>query len=66
VSPRDRIAMLLGLRLGGAVLMAVGLYAMLGGAFEGGGGVGAVLVVIGASGAVLVPAVLVKRWRTRP
>ncbi|WP_419826352.1 hypothetical protein [Sphingomonas sp.] len=64
MTARDRVAILLGLRIGGAILLAVGLYALLGGAVEGGAGVGAVLAVLGASGAVLVPAILVRRWRT--
>lgn len=66
MTARDRFAVILGLRLGGAVLLALGLYMGLGGSIAGGYGFGAVLAVAGAIGTFLVPAILTRRWRSRP
>jgi hypothetical protein len=61
---RDRFAMLMGLRAGGAALMLLGLYALLGGSIGGEYGIGGVLVAVGMLGLVVVPQILVRRWRT--
>lgn len=61
---RDRVAILLGLRIGGAVLVALGLYMWLGGGIAGGYDFGTILVVTGLIGSLLLPALLVRRWRT--
>ncbi len=61
---RDRFAVLSGLRLGGIVLMLIGLWMFLGGSFAGRYGFGGVLFVVGLIGGVVVPQFLVRRWRT--
>lgn len=61
---RDRFAVLVGLRLGGAALMLVGLYLWLGGRIDGARDFATLLVVVGAVGALLVPRLLARRWRT--
>ena len=61
---RDRFAILAGLRAGGIALMAVGLWMWLGGSFAGAYGFGTILFVAGAIGALALPAVLARRWKT--
>jgi hypothetical protein len=61
---RDRFAILIGLRVGGAVLMLFGLWMVLGGSLGGNYGFGGVLVVVGLIGLIVVPKFLARRWRT--
>jgi hypothetical protein len=61
---RDRFAILAGLRAGGLVLMAIGLWMLLGGSFAGRYGFGAILFAVGAIDALVVPALLARRWKT--
>ena len=61
---RDRVGVLLGLRVGGAVLMLLGLWLALGGTLAGRYGFGGVLMVAGAAGGLVVPRLLVRRWRS--
>jgi hypothetical protein len=61
---RDRFAILIGLRVGGAVLMLLGLWMVLGGSLGGNYGFGGVLVVVGLIGLIVVPKLLARRWRT--
>lgn len=61
---RDRFAILIGLRTGGAVLMLLGLWMFLGGSLGGNYGFGGVLFAIGLIGLFVVPKMLARRWRT--
>jgi hypothetical protein len=61
---RDRFAILSGLRAGGVVLMAIGLWMWLGGSLGGRYGFGTILFVVGVVGAFVVPALVARRWRT--
>jgi hypothetical protein len=61
---RDRLAILLGLRFGGAVLTLLGLWMFLGGSVAGAYGFGGVLFVAGLVGLLVVPKILTRRWRT--
>ncbi|HET8613464.1 MAG TPA: hypothetical protein VFL92_11925 [Sphingomonas sp.] len=63
---RDRFAVLSGLRAGGVVLMVIGIWMWLGGSFAGSYGFGSILFVVGVIGGILIPALLVRRWRTPP
>jgi hypothetical protein len=60
----NRLAILLGLRIGGAVLCLLGMWMILGGSLAGSYGFGGVLFVIGLIGLLLVPQILARRWRT--
>lgn len=60
----NRLAVLLGLRIGGAILCLLGLWMMLGGSLAGRYGFGGVLLVVGVTGLVVVPKLLARRWRT--
>jgi hypothetical protein len=64
MSPSDRLAILLGLRIGGAVLLAISLWMFLGGSFAGRYGFGGVLFVIGLIGLFGLPWLLARRWRS--
>lgn len=64
MSASDRLAVLLGLRIGGAALLLIGLWMLLGGSFAGRYGFGGVLIVMGVAGAAVLPALLARRWRT--
>jgi hypothetical protein len=64
VSASDRLAILLGLRIGGAVLLAIGLWMFLGGSFAGRYGFGGVLFVMGAISLLVLPRLLARRWRS--
>ncbi len=61
---RDRFAILMGLRAGGGVLILLGLWMALGGSLGGAYGFGAVLMVAGFVGMVVLPQILARRWRT--
>ncbi|WBO23285.1 hypothetical protein [Sphingomonas abietis] len=61
---RDRFAILIGLRAGGAVLMLLGLWMILGGSLGGAYGFGGVLFVVGLVEMMAVPKILARRWRT--
>lgn len=61
---RDRLAILIGLRVGGGVLVALGLWMMFGGSLGGGYGFGGVLIAMGVVGLIVVPKILVRAWRT--
>lgn len=61
---RDRFAVLMGVRIGGALLLAVGLWMLLGGSFAGRYGFGGVLFIMGLLGVWVVPQLLARRWRT--
>ena len=61
---RDRLAILLGLRAGGGVLIALGLWMVLGGSLGGAYGFGWVLLVAGIAEVVVVPKLLIRAWRT--
>lgn len=63
---QDRHAIILGLRVGGAVQAAIGLWMLLGGSFFGHYGFGAILFVNGVIDLVAVPAWLLRRWKTKP
>lgn len=65
MSPSDRRAVLLGLRIGGAVLLLIGLWMVLGGSLAGRYGFGGVLLVMGLFAMVALPALLTRRWRNR-
>ena len=60
----NRLAILLGLRIGGAILCLLGLWMMMGGSLAGRYGFGGVLLVVGLVGLVVVPKILARRWRT--
>lgn len=60
----NRLAVLLGLRLGGAILCLLGLWMFLGGSLAGSYGFGGVLFVVGLIGLLVVPQILARRWRT--
>jgi hypothetical protein len=60
----NRLAILLGMRIGGAILCLLGLWMMLGGSLGGRYGFGGVLLVVGLAGLVVVPKILARRWRT--
>jgi hypothetical protein len=60
----NRLAVLLGLRIGGAILCLLGLWMMLGGNLAGQYGFGGVLMVVGLIGLIVVPKLLARRWRT--
>ena len=60
----NRLAVLLGLRIGGAILCLLGLWMILGGSLAGRYGFGGVLLVVGLAGLVVVPRMLARRWRT--
>ena len=60
----NRLAVLLGFRIGGAILCLLGLWMMLGGSLAGRYGFGGVLLVAGLAGLVVVPKILARRWRT--
>jgi len=61
---RDRHAILLGLRVAGAILCAFGLWLALGGNIAGHYGFGGVLIVMGLLDLVVVPKILAHKWRT--
>ncbi|WP_019831260.1 hypothetical protein [Sphingomonas sp. PR090111-T3T-6A] len=61
---RDRFAVMTGLKLGGVVLMLLGLWMMLGGALGGRYGFGGVLFVVGLVETIAVPKLLARRWRS--
>ena len=61
---RDRFAIMTGLRLGGVVLMLLGLWMMLGGALGGQYGFGGVLFMVGLAETIVVPRLLARRWRS--
>jgi hypothetical protein len=61
---RDRLAILLGVRFGGAVLTVLGLWMFLGGSLAGSYGFGGVLFVVGLTGLLVIPKILTRRWRT--
>ena len=61
---RDRFAILMGFRAGGGALILLGLWMLLGGSLGGAYGFGAVLMVMGFVGMILVPRILARRWRT--
>jgi hypothetical protein len=63
-SARDRFAIIIGMRLGGAALMLLGLWMMLGGSLGGQYGFGGVLFVMGLGETIIVPRLLARRWRT--
>lgn len=63
-SARDRFAIITGMRLGGVVLMMLGLWMMLGGSLGGRYGFGGVLFVMGLGETIIVPKLLARRWRT--
>ncbi len=63
-SARDRFAIITGMRLGGAALMLLGLWMMLGGSLGGQYGFGGVLFVMGLGETIIVPRLLARRWRT--
>jgi hypothetical protein len=54
----DRGAILLGLRIGGAILCLLGLWMFLGGSLAGHYGFGGVLFVAGLAGLFLLPRLL--------
>ena len=60
----NRLAVLLGFGIGGAILCLLGLWMMLGGSLAGRYGFGGVLLVAGLAGLVVVPKILARRWRT--
>lgn len=57
----DRAAILLGLRIGGAMLCLLGLWMFLGGSVAGHYGFGGVLFVVGLIGLVALPRLLARR-----
>jgi hypothetical protein len=61
---RDRFAILMGLRAGGGALILLGLWMLLGGSLGGAYGFGAVLLVMGFIGMIVIPQILARRWRT--
>ena len=61
---RDRFAIMTGLRLGGVMLMLLGLWMMLGGALGGQYGFGGVLFMVGLAETIVVPRLLARRWRS--
>ena len=61
---RDRLAILLGLRAGGGVLIALGLWMVLGGSLGGAYGFGWVLLIAGIAEVIIVPKLLLRAWRT--
>jgi hypothetical protein len=61
---RDRFAVMTGLKLGGVVLMMLGLWMMLGGGLGGQYGFGGVLFVMGLAETIVVPRLLARRWRS--
>lgn len=61
---RDRFAIMTGLRLGGVVLMVLGLWMMLGGALGGRYDFGGVLFVVGLAETIVVPRLLARHWRS--
>jgi hypothetical protein len=63
MSASDRLAVLLGLRIGGALLLAIGLWMLLGGSLAGRYGFGGVLFVAGLTGLFGLPWLLARRWR---
>jgi hypothetical protein len=65
MSTSDRLAILLGLRIGGAVLALIGVWMLLGGSLAGRYGFGGVLVAMGVVGVAIVPALLARRWGKR-
>jgi hypothetical protein len=60
----NRLAVLLGFRIGGAILCLLGLWMILGGSLAGNYGFGGVLMVVGLIGLIVVPKLLARRWRT--
>jgi hypothetical protein len=61
---RDRHAVLLGLRIAGAILCGFGLWLILGGSIAGHYGFGGVLAVMGLIDLIVVPKILTHKWRT--
>jgi hypothetical protein len=61
---RDRFAILSGLRLGGVVLMLLGMWMFFGGSLGGHYGFGGVLFVVGLVETLVVPKLLASRWKT--
>ena len=61
---RDRLAILLGLRIAGAILCGFGLWLALGGSIAGHYGFGGVLAVMGLIDLIVVPKILARKWRT--
>jgi hypothetical protein len=60
----NRFAILLGLRIAGAILCAFGLWLFLGGSVAGHYGFGGVLTVMGLIDLLVVPKILAHKWRT--
>jgi hypothetical protein len=60
----NRFAILIGLRVGGAILCLLGLWMILGGSLGGRYGFGGVLAVVGLVELVVVPKLLARRWNT--
>ncbi|PXA83892.1 hypothetical protein DMC47_41890 [Nostoc sp. 3335mG] len=60
----NRLAILIGLRIGGAILCLLGLWMVLGGNLAGRYGFGWVLVVVGLIELVVVPKILAGKWKT--
>ena len=60
----NRLAVLIGLRIGGAILCLLGLWMVLGGSIAGHYGFGGVLAVVGLIELILVPKWLARRWKT--
>ncbi len=61
---RDRHAILLGLRVAGAILCGVGLWLILGGSVAGHYGFGGVLAMMGLLDLIVVPKILAHKWRS--
>ena len=63
MTPDDRAAVAIGLRIGGGVLVVLGLWLWFGGSLGGHYGSGAILVIAGLAGALLLPLIFARRWR---
>lgn len=61
---RDRLGILLGLRVAGAILCGFGLWLTLGGSIAGHYGFGGVLIVMGLMDLIVVPKILARKWRS--
>lgn len=60
----NRLAVMLGLRIAGAILCGFGLWLALGGNIAGHYGFGGVLIVMGLLDLIVVPKILAHKWRT--
>jgi hypothetical protein len=65
---RSRFAALSAMRAGGVVLMVLGMWIWWGDVLREGGytRIGFPLFVIGFTGSLIVPQILLRRWRTPP